>query len=95
MTTVPLFHVYILQNPAGTFYIGHTQDLAARLASHNDTGPILGKFTRKNGPWSLVHQEPFATRSQAMRREREIKAWKSAQKIRDLLTQRQSPAQRD
>ena len=27
--------VYILQNPAGWFYIGQTDDLPARLANHN------------------------------------------------------------
>jgi predicted GIY-YIG superfamily endonuclease len=25
------FHVYILVNPTGRFYVGHTDDLSARL----------------------------------------------------------------
>jgi predicted GIY-YIG superfamily endonuclease len=45
--------VYILRNPGGQFYIGHTDDLANRVASHNRTDKISGKFTRKNGPLSI------------------------------------------
>ena len=79
------FHVYILENPAGKFYIGHTDDLEARLRNHNLTGPTLGKFTRKNGPWALVWTEPHSSRSSAVRRERQIKSWKSARTIRENL----------
>ena len=80
-----MFWVYIAQNPAGRFYIGHTDNLENRLTSHNRTDKISGKFTRKNGPWVLVWFEQHADRSSAMRREREIKNWKSARLIRDRL----------
>jgi predicted GIY-YIG superfamily endonuclease len=80
------FWTYLLENPSGRFYIGHSADLAARLASHNQSDNPRGKFARKNGPWNLVWSEPHPTRSAAMRREREIKSWKSATRIRrDLL----------
>lgn len=87
------YHTYILQNPAGRFYIGHTEDLNRRLDQHNspDGKSHLGKYTHKTGPWTLVWSEPHPTRSAAMLREREIKAWKSAQRIRrDLLIPDQS-----
>jgi predicted GIY-YIG superfamily endonuclease len=80
-----MFWVYILQNPAGNFYIGHTDNLENRILSHNRTDKIAGKFTRKNGPWALVWSEEHPDRSSAMRREREIKNWKSARLIRDRL----------
>jgi hypothetical protein len=48
-----MFVVYILENPKGRFYIGHTDNLKNRLASHSRTDKMSGKFTRKNGPWSL------------------------------------------
>jgi putative endonuclease len=90
------YWVYILQNLHGKFYIGQTENIDARLLSHNSSDPTQGKFTRKNGPWSLVYSEPHPTRSAAMSREREIKNWKSAQRIRLLLAaHQQSPAQRD
>jgi predicted GIY-YIG superfamily endonuclease len=84
---MPLW-VYIVENPVGKFYIGQTADLTARLASHNRTDGAQGKFTRKNGPWKLVWAEEHPTRAEAMRRERAIKRWKSAERIRrELLGQ--------
>jgi putative endonuclease len=80
-----MFSVYILQNPNGQFYVGHTNDLENRVASHNRTDKISGKFTRKNGPWTLVWSEEYPDRSSATRREHEIKSWKSARMIRIQL----------
>ena len=80
-----MFWVYIIQNPVGHFYIGHTENLPNRIASHNRTDKIAGKFTRKNGPWTLVWSEQHPGRASAVRREREIKNWKSARLIREYL----------
>jgi predicted GIY-YIG superfamily endonuclease len=81
-----VFRVYILENRAGRFYIGHTDDLDRRVRQHNDPVPGLGKFTHKSGPWELVWSEEHSSRSAAMLREREIKNWRSASRIRrDLL----------
>lgn len=90
------FHAYILQNPAGRFYIGHTDDLDRRLNQHNDSEgkSHLGKYTQKNGPWSLVWSEAHPSRSAAVLREREIKAWKSAARIRSELLDSTEAAQR-
>jgi len=77
--------VYILQNPAGRFYVGHTDNLENRIASHNRTDKISGKFTRKNGPWTLVWSEQCQDRPMAMQRERQIKHWKSSLLIRKRL----------
>src|SRR5262249_40196567 len=77
--------VYILENPRGKLYVGYTEDLAARLLHHNRTDSFDGHFTRKNGPWKLVWQESHDTRGSAMRREKQIKAMKSAKWIRTEL----------
>ncbi len=90
-----MFFVYILQNSAGSFYIGHSKNLPERLQSHNDTGPAHGKFTRKNGPWQLVWSEEHAARAAAMGRERQIKAMKSAKWIRENLLNGRVPTRRD
>jgi predicted GIY-YIG superfamily endonuclease len=79
------YSVYLLQNDKGGFYVGHTHDLEQRLTNHNRTEKFAGKFTRKNGPWSLVWSEPHTTRADAMARERQIKRWKSARMIRERL----------
>ena len=52
-----MFWVYILQNPAGNFYVGHTDNLENRVTNHNRTDKIAGKFTRKNGPWPWAGQK--------------------------------------
>ena len=80
-----MFWVYVLENAKGQFYIGHTNNLENRISSHNRTDKTLGKFTRKNGPWTLIWAEEHPDRSSAMRRERELKSLKSARLIRERL----------
>lgn len=82
-----MFYVYVLENPKGRLYIGHTEALDRRLSQHNspDGKEHLGKYTHKNGLWSLVGSEVFKTRSEAMRREKQLKSWKSPSKVRALF----------
>jgi predicted GIY-YIG superfamily endonuclease len=77
--------VYVLENPAGKFYIGHTNDLDRRIQQHNSPETVPSKFTQKNGPWTLVYSEPRPNRGQAMQREKFIKSRKSASWIRQHL----------
>jgi putative endonuclease len=71
-----MYWVYVLRNAGGKFYVRQTSDLMARLCSHNRRDKLLGKYTRKNGPWELVWREEHPTRSSAMMRERQIKRMK-------------------
>jgi len=80
------YFAYILLNPAGKSYVGHTSDLPRRLSQHNDPQCRLTLHTKRhNGPWKLIHYERFPTRSEAMRRERELKTGKGRQWIRQVL----------
>jgi putative endonuclease len=80
------FSVYVLLNPKGKTYIGQTADLERRLAQHNDPECRLTLHTKRHaGPWRLLHSEEFATRSAAMRRERELKSGKGREWIRIVL----------
>jgi len=81
------FSVYILYSQtADRYYVGHTSDIHTRLKSHNRTDELGGKYTRKNGPWELVYlQEGFTSRAEAVKREREIKRWKSRRRIKELI----------
>ena len=90
-----MYWVYVLQNPGGKFYVGQTDDLSARLNSHNRTDKTDGKFTRKNGPWKLIWNEAHLTRSSAMTRERQIKGMKSARWIHEQLLNGRVPTRRD
>ena len=62
---------YILRCCDGTLYTGWTNDLEHRLAAHQ--AGKGGKYTRARLPVELVYFEQFDTRSEAMRREWEIK----------------------
>src|SRR5689334_2487904 len=86
-----MYGVYILQNPAGRFYIGSTDDLPARVTRHNSTEGIK-TYTHINGPWTLVWSEEHSTRSSAMIREKQIKSMKSSRWIRETLLNGRVPA---
>ncbi|MFM2037568.1 MAG: hypothetical protein RL432_507 [Bacteroidota bacterium] len=65
-------------------YKGSTQDLQLRVISHNQ-GRV--KFTAKNAPWELVLFEPFATRVEAVQREK----WYKTGVGRDWIKQQINP----
>ncbi|MBI3469452.1 MAG: GIY-YIG nuclease family protein [Planctomycetes bacterium] len=79
------FWVYVLENPTGHFYVGHTDELPRRVAEHNEVDRGQVTYTHKHGPWTLVWSEPHADRASAVRRERQIKRMKSARWIRQYL----------
>lgn len=65
------YYVYVLLCRDGSYYTGYTQDLKNRLEQHlNGKG---SKYTRMKKPERIVYMERFNTRSDAMKREKEIK----------------------
>ena len=64
----------------GTVYVGVTSDLPRRMAEHVQ-GLVEG-FTKKYGVKILVYYEFFETMPQAIAREKQIKHWNRAWKIR-------------
>ena len=78
-----MYWVYILKSiKANRYYIGHTNNLVKRLNEHN-SGKT--KSTKGYVPWVIAHTEKFATKSEAFRREQEIKSFKSGIKFKQLL----------
>jgi putative endonuclease len=78
------YRVYILRSEtSGRYYIGQAQDLEARLKYHN-AGYSLA--LRNRGPWKLVYAEEYPSRSEAVRRERQIKDQKDLRYIDRLLS---------
>ena len=79
-----MYTFYILYSPStDKYYVGHTGDsLQQRLRKHlsNHAG-----FTAREKDWSVVYSEFFELKTDAYRREREIKAWKSKVRIRKLI----------
>jgi len=77
-----MYYTYILRSLKNNrFYIGSTDNLNKRLLEHN-IGKVI--FTKLYRPWEVYHFEEYLTRSQAFRREKQIKAWKSRQMIEKL-----------
>ena len=73
------YSVYILCNEHNRLYIGHTNNLTTRLKEHY-SGVHGAKFIKDYGDFKLVYSERFATRSEAMKRERQFKGWTRAKK---------------
>ena len=65
------YFVYVLVCDDGSFYTGYTVSLQRRLKLHQKGKGA--KYTRTHKVVKIVHTEPFATRREAMRRERQIK----------------------
>ena len=78
------FYTYIMASqPNGTLYTGHTDDLSRRAWEHRE-GHTPG-FTSKYGVGMLVWYEAHDDRHGAFVRERQIKKWNRAWKIRLIL----------
>jgi len=78
-----MYYVYILKSlKTDKLYIGHTDDLVRRIEEHN-TGRG-GKYTRQNGPWTLVYSGSHPDRASAVRRERFLKSTKGSQEKKKL-----------
>ena len=75
-----MFKVYILYSAKkDKYYVGQTEDLERRLVEHN---------LRKNlgaSDWELKYYESFETRSDAMKREFEIKSKKRRSYLEGLI----------
>ncbi len=72
--------VYIIQAESGKLYTGITIDLERRLAEHK-TGVRGAKFFRTSSPRRVLFNESRKGRSEAMRREREIKGMSRVEKL--------------
>ena len=84
--------VYLLASKRnGTLYVGVTSNLAARVWQHR-TGALAG-FTAEYGVHTLVWYEPHPTIAGAIHREKQLKDWQRAWKIR--LIEESNPQWRD
>lgn len=76
-----IYYVYIVECSDGSFYTGQTDNLKLRLQEHNGDYPKRGAvYTRTRRPVVLKHFETFQTRSEAMKREHELKKLKHIHK---------------
>ena len=77
------YFTYILFSPKiNKYYVGSTDNIQWRLERHN-LG--WGRFTKSGINWELVYFEQYDSKSDCLKREREIKNKKSRKYIEDLI----------
>ena len=81
------WYVYIVLTEKSHYYTGITTDLSRRLLEHQDVydgkaGAKGAKYFRTQRPVSIVYSCCFSNRTEAARREREIKKLSKLQKSR-------------
>ena len=77
-----MYFVYILLCLDETYYTGSTNDVEKRFKDH-----LEGKgarYTKSHKPEKIVYRKEFATKSEALKREAEIKSWTKVKK-KDLI----------
>lgn len=70
--------VYILQSADGRYYTGYTTDLERRFKEHQSG--LGGKFTRSFGAKTILYHEMYNNKTEALKREAQIKGWSRAKK---------------
>ena len=83
------FCVYILLCIDGSFYTGYSKDLDARTKLHMSGNGA--RYTKSHKPQKLAYTELLGSRSEAMKREKEIKKLSHQQKL-DLINSQSRPA---
>ena len=76
--------VYILQSlKDGKYYIGETTDVEQRLIFHNAGHQ---RSTKHRIPFKLILVEQLINRSEALKREKQIKSWKNGNAFKMLIS---------
>ncbi|MBU1885672.1 GIY-YIG nuclease family protein [Patescibacteria group bacterium] len=78
-----MYFIYILQSQIDqSYYIGYSQDPKKRLLAHNNG---LTKYTKRKKPWVLKYIESYSSKRDALKREKQLKNWKSSKAIAKLI----------
>jgi len=77
-----MYIVYAIFNrDADKIYIGQTMDIHERLQQHNEH-TLKGYTSRFEGEWSLIYTESVATRSEALKREKQLKSYRGREFVK-------------
>ncbi len=74
------YFVYILRTSSNTLYIGQTNNLEKRLKEHQSKTTKSAKYIKYFNSCTLVYSEEYPTRTEAMKREWQLKKWTKAKK---------------
>ncbi len=82
-----MYYTYILKCSDSTLYTGITTDIERRLKEHNGTMAWGAKYTKIRQPVELLYHEEYSNRSEASKRESEIKKMTREKKLQ-LISQK-------
>ena len=79
-----MYYTYVLySHEFDKIYVGYTSNLDARLKSHNELS--TKGYTVKFRPWVIAFTEEFDSKSEAMKREKQLKSSRGRAYIRKKL----------
>jgi putative endonuclease len=66
-----MYTVYVIYSEQfNKIYIGQTANLERRMFEHNNG--LLSFYSKRYKPWKVVYREEYPTRTEAMKRERQL-----------------------
>ena len=74
------WYVCLVRCADNSLYTGITTDLSRRIAEHNGSATLSAKYTRSRRPVTLVYSELLSSRSEASRKEYQVKKLKKLDK---------------
>ncbi len=74
-----MYFVYLIQCEGGSIYTGITTDIKRRFKEHQDK--VGGHYTRAHNVEKILYTEECQTRSEALKREAEIKKLSRGKKL--------------
>ncbi|MEK7630204.1 MAG: GIY-YIG nuclease family protein [Patescibacteria group bacterium] len=74
-----MYYVYLIQCEDKSIYTGITNNLERRFKEHK--GKIGGHYTASHKVERIIHTEEFETKSEALKRESQIKGWRREKKL--------------
>ena len=86
-----IYYVYVMASRSRVLYVGVTNDLARRVYEHKQS--LTPGFTSRYHITRLVYFEEFTDIRDAIAREKEVKGWVRARKIR--LIEERNPTWED
>ena len=79
-----MYYVYLIQCEDKSIYTGVTNDLERRFLEHK--GKIGGHYTHSHKVEKILYTEKYNTRSEALKRETQIKGWRREKKLALVLS---------
>ena len=79
-----MFYIYVLKSLShGTLYIGSSEDPEVRLKNKHNKGKV--RYTKGRMPWEIIYKEEFATRAEAMKREKFLKSGQGREFLKRVI----------